>query len=183
MMVEKASPRKSYYAKWYGQNKERISQKRKEAYAQDPEYREKVLSQSAQNRARRRRVPRVKVPRHQVPKKYKTGDGGHVVLYSIGFFSIFIGRSVQSITEWEKAGMLPKTPYIQGTRKFRFYTQRMMEVVRDIVGEKLRLYPVDPLMHEKITEAWRESGVPVDCEDGLEEAVRLTRSVPEKADS
>lgn len=187
-MAERApSPRKEYYSDWYQANRQRISDKRKTAYQEDPDYREKVLSQSAEHRERQRSAPRVKVPRHQVPKRYKIGDGGEVVLFSIGFFAMFISRSVQSINEWEKAKtsdepggprpkLLPSTPYIQGSRKFRFYTQAMMEAVKEMVGTKRRLYPVDPDMLTKIETAWLESGVPIDCEDGMEEALRLTKS-------
>jgi len=170
------SPRKDYYAEWYQANRDRISKKRKRAYREDPSYREKVLSQSAEHRERQRSSPRVKVPRHQVPKEYKTGDGGSVVLYSIGFFAMFIGRSVQSINEWEKNGHLPKTPYIQGSRRFRFYTHPMMDAVRKMVGSKRRLYPVDPEMAHKIENAWRESGVPVECEKGMKVALKKTNS-------
>lgn len=174
MAEESTSPRKRYYADWYQENKERISQKRKEAYRNDPEYRERVLAQSAEHREKRRVAPRVKIPRHQVPRRYPTGDGGEIVLFSIGFFSLFIARSVQSINEWEKAGILPRTPYIQGTRRFRFYSQAMMEAVRDMIGAKRRLYPVDPQMYEKIEQAWRDAGVPVGCEGGLREALAKT---------
>ncbi|MBW2168299.1 MAG: hypothetical protein JRG69_03390 [Deltaproteobacteria bacterium] len=181
-MAERApSPRKEYYSDWYQANRRRISDKRKAAYQGDPEYKEKVLSQSAEHRERQRSAPRVKVPRHQVPKRYKTGDGGEVVLFSIGFFAMFISRSVQSINDWEKedekrGSILPRTPYIQGSRKFRFYTQAMMEAVKEMVGTKRRLYPVDPEMFTKIEAAWLESGVPVKCEDGMEAALKQTKS-------
>lgn len=176
MMAEREpNPRKDYYADWYQQNRERISQKRKAAYQENADYRERVLSQSAEHREKRRQIARVKVPRHQVPRRYQTGDGGEVVLFSIGFFAMFIGRSVQSINEWEKAGILPKTPYIQGSRRFRLYSQAMMEAVQSMIGSKRRLYPVDPQMYEKIQEAWRASGVPVDCEGGMKEALQQTR--------
>lgn len=183
-MAERApSPRKDYYADWYQRNRQRISDKRKAAYHEDDEYREKVLTQSAEHRERQRKAPRVKIPRHQVPKRYKTGDGGEVVLYSIGFFAMFISRSVQSINEWEKAGILPKTPYIQGTRRFRFYTQAMMEAVKEMVGTKRRLYPVDPEMYDKIAGAWEASGVPVGCEDGMEAALEQTKSAQDEVKS
>lgn len=181
-MAERApSPRKDYYAEWYQANKGRISKKRKRAYSEDPEYREKVLSQSAEHRERQRSAPRVKVPRHQVPKRYKTGDGGEIVLYSIGFFAMFITRSVQSINEWERNGILPRTPYVQGTRRFRFYTQAMMEAVKEHVGTKRRLYPVDPEMHDKIVAAWEASGVPVGCEDGFKTALEQTKTAQNEA--
>ena len=169
------SPRKDYYSEWYQSNKKRIAEKRKTAYDEDPEYKEKVLAQSAESRERQRSVRRVKVPRHQVPRRYKTGDEGEVVLYSIGFFAMFISRSVQSINEWEKAGILPKTPYIQGSRKFRFYTQAMMDSVREMIGTKRRLYPVDPDMYKKIEDDWIRSGVPVNCTD-FDSALAQTNS-------
>jgi len=174
-MAKSPSPRKDYYSEWYQANKERISSKRKSAYEKDPDYKEKVLGQSAEHRERQRSTPRVKVPRHQVPKRYRTGDGGEIVLYSIGFFAMFISRSVQSINEWEKSEILPKTPYIQGSRKFRFYTQAMMDAVREMIGTKRRLYPVDPHMYGKIEAEWVKAGVPVNCTE-FESALAQTNS-------
>lgn len=180
-MVQQKSPRKDYYAKWYQENRERISRKRKDAYDDDPEYKRKVLAQSTSHREKHRKAPRVKVPRHTVPRIHKAGDGGKITLYSIGFFSIFVGRSVQSINDWEKRGHLPRTPYVGPPRAkgqgFRYYTESMMVVVKEVIGDKRRLFPVAPDMSERISAAWAESGAPMDKSySNLQKALKATKT-------
>lgn len=191
-MAKEPSPRKDYYAEWYQRNKKKISETRKKAYHEDPKYREKVLARSAEHRESRRKEPRVKIARHMVPVKYTAGDGGEVILYSIGFFSIFIGRSIQSINEWEKPGkpgkkspprppILPRTPYVGPQRKngqgFRYYTKSMMIAVKNIIGNKRRLYPVNPEVYNQIEQAWAETGVPVGKSlSSLEAAIKATKT-------
>lgn len=166
-----------YYEKWYEKNREDVAERRKDRYENDPEYREKVLERSAQYRERQREVTQVRVPRHQKPRMFDM-DGGEVALYSIGAFASYINRSVQSINHWESNGLLPRTPYRVGKRGFRYYSAEMMEVVRRIVGNKRRLFPVDNEMGDAIREAWASLGVPMDCDDGIEKALGLSEFKP-----
>lgn len=167
-----------YFSKWYAENKERVNRRRRRKYHQDPKYRRKVLQQSRDYRETLRSMPQVKMPRFQKPLEREV-DGGKIQLFSVGAFSQFLGRSVQSINHWEKLGVLPKTPY-RDNRGFRYYTRPMMAAVKDEVAGKKRLYPVDPEMHTRITNAWKRAGVPVnevdlDTDGGcMEEAIRKT---------
>ena len=43
LIFEKTRPKGSTFRKWYQQNKERLSAKRKKLYAKDPEYRQRAL--------------------------------------------------------------------------------------------------------------------------------------------
>jgi hypothetical protein len=105
-------------------------------------------------------------------------NGVEVALYSIGAFAAYINRSVQSINHWESNGLLPRTPYRVGERGFRYYSAEMMEVVRRIVGNKRRLFPVDLAMGVEIREMWEALGVPVDCDDGIEVALQKSKLGP-----
>lgn len=165
-----------YYKQWYEQHREEISKKRKRIYEEDEDYRKKVLSDSAKYREKMREIPRIRVARHHIPREYPTGDGGKIVLFSIGVMAIYIQRSVQSIGQWERNGVIPQTPYRSGMRGFRFYTAEMMDAIKSIIGNKRRLYPVDDEMTNLIRQKWIDAGVPVDCEGGLEEAVRQTKT-------
>jgi hypothetical protein len=165
----------AYFRKWYDDNKEALSVKRKKQYEDDPEYREAALQRSAEYREQMREFSQDgKVPRHHIPKRYATGDGGELLLFSVGSFALFVGRSVQSLSHWESAGILPRTPYRSGSRGFRFYTTDMMVIVKEEIGNKKRLFPAPEGMFDRIRERWRALGVPVDCEEGLEEALRQT---------
>ena len=171
--------RPGYFKSWYEENKDDLADKRKERYENDPEYRKKVIEQSRKYRKSNRDAPRVRLPRHQQPKEFELPDGSEIKLYSVGAFALFIRRSVQSINHWQREGMLPMTPYRQGSRGFRLYTKGMMDVVKEFVGDKRRLYPVDPEMGNKIKADWEALGVPVDCEDGLEAALEQTKQQQE----
>ena len=48
----------------------------------------------------------------------------------------------------------------------------MMEVVRRLVGNKRRLFPVDEQMGKDIRDAWARLGVPMDCDKGIEVALQ-----------
>lgn len=152
-----------YFDCYYAENKYDLNERRRRRYHSDPEYREKVLNMSKEYRDRKRQgqPPRARMPRHQAPLRAKTGDGGTIKLFSVGAFAVFLGRSVQSIKHWEKKpAVLPITPY-RDSRDFRFYTKEMMEAVKEVVGTKRRLFPIDPQMYLDIKAAWEALGVPV----------------------
>ena len=46
LIIEKTKPKGSGFRKWYQQNKERLAAKRKKLYAENPEYRQRVLAAS-----------------------------------------------------------------------------------------------------------------------------------------
>lgn len=165
-----------YFKSWYDENKDELAAKRKQRYEDDPEYRQQVVDQSRKYRKGNRDAPRVRLPRHQVPKEHALPDGSVIKLYSVGAFALYVRRSVQSINHWQREGLLPMTPYRAGKRGFRLYTKEMMDVVREIVGDKRRIFPVDPNMGSRIKESWAGVGVPVDCTGGLEEALEQTKS-------
>jgi hypothetical protein len=166
-----------YYEKWYEENKDEVADRRKSRYENDPGYRKKVLERSANYRERQRTVTQVRISRHQKPRMFKL-NGRDVALYSIGAFAGYINRSVQSINHWEKKGLLPRTPYRVGERGFRFYSAEMMEVVRRIIGNKRRLFPVDKKMGSAIRDAWEKLGVPLDCNDGMDAALQQSEFRP-----
>jgi len=166
-----------YYEKWYGENKEEIAEKRKNRYENDPDYKRKVLKRSSDYRERQRSVSQVRIPRHQRPRIFVIDDV-KIPLYSIGAFASYINRSVQSINHWETNKLLPRTPYRVGERQFRYYTAEMMEVVRRVVGNKRRLYPVDKGMGDDIHRMWEDLGVPMGCDGGVEEALRQSDFKP-----
>jgi hypothetical protein len=160
-----------YWEEYYKDNKKKINRKRKKKYHTDEEYRQSVLQASRDFRARKRKEreeqgPQVRSPRHQTPIKKKI-RGGHVVnFWSVGYFALILGRSVQSIGYWEKekktkSPLLPVTPY-RDSRGFRYYTIEMMTTVKKIVGDKKRMFPADRQIYDEIKEAWRKLGVPVD---------------------
>jgi hypothetical protein len=148
-----------YFDKYYKEKKGEISLARKEKYNTDPEHRDKIL-QASRDYRELHREDLVRLPRFQKPLVLEAGDGGSVILFSVGAMASYLNRSVQAMNHWERAGILPPTPY-KDERGFRYYTNEMMAAVRDVVGNKRRLFPVEPTMRESILKGWREHGVPV----------------------
>jgi len=175
--------KEGYFKEYYGENRGEISERRRERYANDPEYRGKVLQRSREYREEQRSQGRVRLPKYAHGRKFETGNGGSIELFTIGAFARAIGRSVQCVNHWERQGIMPKTPYrlLQGSdgreRWFRFYTREQANVVLEIIGEKGRLDPPIDIaaMNKAIMEGWRAAGVPVDCEN-LEDALKSTGS-------
>lgn len=152
-----------YFAEYYAKNKKRMSAERKRRYKQDPEYRERALQASRDYRERQRDDDggvRIRLPRYQKPITATVGDGSKIALFSVGAFAVYLGRSVQAVTHWEKAGVLPQTPY-RNSRGFRFYTADMMAAVKKAVGSRRRLAATDSTMSDGIRRAWEQLGVPV----------------------
>ncbi len=164
-----------YYQKYYEDNKDDINDKRRKRYESDDDYRKRVLKHSQTYRDKKRGRPKVRMPRINQVKTCQAGDGGEVQLFSVGAFATFVQRSVQSISHWEKQGLLPPTPF-RDTRGHRLYTRSMIEAVRDEVGGKRRLFPADPEMSDRIMAAWVESGVPVGTEGDLDYVLAKTRT-------
>lgn len=165
-----------YFKGYYEENKEEILQGRKKRYAEDPAYREKVLKSSQEYRDAQRQEPRVKMPRYQKPLTGSATDGTEVQLFSVGALAVFLGRSVQAINHWEKHALIPRTPY-RDDRGFRYFTPAMMEAIKEEVGTKKRLFPIDPEMQAKIKAKWESLGVPLGYKghDPME-AIALTRA-------
>lgn len=165
--------RPGYFDEYYAKNKEKVNAERRRKYKENPEYRDRVLKASRDYRKRQRDdEDRVRLPRYQTPVVKDTGDGGAVQLFSVGAFASYLGRSVQAINHWEKSEILPPTPYRDG-RGFRYYTRDMMEVVRQAVGTKRRLFPVDENMRTDILRLWKDLGVPVKAQS-MEAALAST---------
>lgn len=167
---------RDYFATWYYQKggKEKVAKRRKEKYDTDPEYRAEVLGRGAEYREARRAENPLRKRRDRGPVVKRLPDGSDIVLFSIGEFADYVDRGIQAVGNWERDGVIPKTPYRRGARGFRYYTLPMMDAVLSEVGGRKRLFPIDPEMGNRIRQKWIDSGVPVDCADGLDAAVAAT---------
>jgi len=165
--------RSEYFKDYYAENRDVINRKRKRRYHTDPDYKGSVLMASQKYRDRHRKPPKIRLPRYSSPMVEKAGDGGEVMLFSVGAFATFLTRSVQAITHWEKNSVLPETPYRDG-RGHRFYTHPMMAKVKELVGDRRRLFPVAGIF-EQIKAGWVELGVPM-AASSMEEALKKTKT-------
>jgi hypothetical protein len=161
------------YRGWYEKNKEALSKRRKERYHKDKGYREKVLEQNKDYRAKKsqeRPAPakvKVRTPKHRKPVTMMVKIGGktqEVDMVHVGAFARAIGRSVPTIHQWERVGLLPKTPfYLIGKNKHeRLYTAEMIGVVRTVLSTRgATVSASDHMFRQEIEEGWTAIGVPV----------------------
>jgi len=161
------------YRAWYEKNKEALSQRRKERYHKDKEYREKVLEQNKDYRAKkakeRPQQPKTKVrtPKHRKPVPMRVKIGGktqEVNMVHVGAFARAIGRSVPTIHQWERVGLLPKTPFllIGKDKQERLYTAEMIGVVREALSTRgATVSASDSAFRTEIEDGWRDLGISI----------------------
>lgn len=108
---------------WYTVNKDKLSEKRKQLYHSDPEYRKKNNETSAKWRKEHPAPSRAGESRF---KKYK---GATIEVFRITAVAEMIGRSDQTIRGWEADGVIPK-PLIESAH--RYYTKKQIMLMREL---------------------------------------------------
>lgn len=143
----------NYNQQYYKKNKDRLSEKRRKKYENDPEYREKIVGNSRKRASMIEKPSRAAVKRQ--PKTYLEADGSRK--YSITFVAWAVKRSIQTIRKWEKDGILPKTPF-RSPSGMRLYTQPMIDIVSEvIIGRGMaRLPNKDKTIYTEIADKWKE---------------------------
>jgi DNA-binding transcriptional regulator YiaG len=159
------------YKGWYEKNKEALSQRRKKRYRADKKYREKILEQNKDYRVRRSQEnpspdkAKVRTPKHRKPVSIKVTIGKviqDVSMVHIGAFARAIGRSVPTIHQWERVGLLPKTPFLLDgkNKQERLYTADMIGVVRTALSTRgTTISASDRNFHQEIEDGWKALGV------------------------
>jgi hypothetical protein len=159
------------YKDWYAANKEELSKKRKEKYDNDSEHREKVLEQNRVYRANKAKeeskvTDSMNVPGIKKPITMQVLLHGALVvkkLVHIGTLAAMIQRSVATIRQWERSGVLPKTPFISGENKQeRLYTEEMARVVKEAIGPNRRKISIkNKDFTEQVVKGWEKLGVQI----------------------
>jgi len=135
------------FSKWWEENKEQRNLERRQRYAKNPVYREKVLDQNRKRREVQRREAEKRRKEEHKAKKASVHPGfeelenvelddGTVFegkLYTIGAVAHAIRRSVQTVRIWEKKGLIETTPYRRAKRGDRLYSSDMILEIRNRV--------------------------------------------------
>lgn len=101
----------SRFQVWYQKNRKKLSKRRRERYNSDPGYREQVLEHT-------------RVYRTKVRKKAKPRPG-----LSVTEAAVRIGRTAQTIREWEKRKLIPKTRDERGYRRYSIQQVGLLRVL------------------------------------------------------
>jgi hypothetical protein len=100
------------YQKWYERNRIAFNQRRRVRYANDADYRERVVNNTRKARSTRQTSPQV----------------SRTFLY-IGEAAKEIGRDVQTIRAWEYRGLIPRSV---NTRGFRVYSTHQVQLLKEL---------------------------------------------------
>jgi hypothetical protein len=107
--------------RWYQNNKKTHNAKRKQRYAEDPQFREKVLEAQKELRSR---APKAEADGRQ----FRKIKGKEVEVFRIGHVARVIERDIQVIRLWEREEKIPK-PSIPGGH--RYYTATQVELLKE----------------------------------------------------
>lgn len=158
-----AKTRSEYYAGWYEDNGDDLNERRRERYANDPEYRTRVKqwNQEARERRRKARKAEKRAEKRAVKMKASAGawktveievDGVVTRMFTIGALARAVGKGISTIRVWERTGVLPETPY-RSDKGDRLYT---VEMVEDIIEDLGRVGKLD---HRRMKKRKKPSSV------------------------
>ena len=93
-------------------------------------------------------------------------------LVYISAFSRGIGKSIPTVHQWERSGILPRTPlHMNGNaKKERLFTKEMIDVVKiEIAKRNGRVASSDSTFRDDVTAGWLKAGVSLKATRVLEE--------------
>lgn len=134
-----------YNKEYYRKNRERILARKRERYASDPKYREKVKRDVAARRAEESACAKVEV------------NGVMVDALKVSEFAEEVGKSVSTINNWQKHGTIPETPF-RSPGGFRLYTSDMARAVKQALSMNERPSRGDKEFCGAVAQLWAECG-------------------------
>lgn len=164
---EKKEIRSVYFKGYYERKKEELAQKRKEKYANDPEYKEKIRSYSIARRDRKKAeferlvelgLAHRKEYKKRGPRTYTVDvKGEQHPAYSISEVAKKINRSKFVLISWVTKGIVPESP-IKTKKGFSLYTDCMIESIGKAIYGKAMVLVRDNI-DKDILNYWKECGV------------------------
>lgn len=113
----------SGFKSWYALNKDALSQRRKAKYRQDPEHRDAIIDRQ---REYRKNHP---TPSRAGQTSYRLVAGKKQEVFRIGKVAEMIGRTDQTIRDWEASDIIPK-PTVQSAH--RYYTKNQVKLMGEL---------------------------------------------------
>lgn len=148
---------KEYFKEWYLRNREALSQRRKDRYRNDSEYRARVLAAPRKPRARVDGAVRIE------GDNLLCTDGVWRRVIGLSDLSDLIGVRAETLSRWHDNGIIPATPYVVGRRKY--FTQNMADAFIGALVEcgystkqRIHIRVGDERLRNSLHAAW--SGLP-----------------------
>jgi len=146
-----------YYQKWYAENREKVLQKRRERYKNDPDYAERVRANARESSKNRKNIPKTGIKKERRPVLVEW-NGKQVTGYSISHLAKRCHKTVGTIRHWIRNCTIPETP-IKTEAGHRLYTESMIMVVAQVVASQERVPIGCQSTHEKVKSGWEKYGI------------------------
>lgn len=115
-----------YFAKWYAENREKLSQRRRDRYQNDAAYREKVLQNSKKSRKSLKEVTE-----DGGSGRLVGADGVERNCYTIGETASLLDVTRETVVQWEASGLMPQDPF---GRSPRCYTAGQVHGIKKAIA-------------------------------------------------
>lgn len=125
------------YQRWYSKNKESFNRKRRERYAVDQEYRDKMIAL-------------VKASRRNTESKRQEG------VLTLGKLAEYVDKSSQTLREWESIGLIPRSVDSNGYRVYRQDQADLIKVLSDAMTEARYNRAVQWKVEQAKAELWEK---------------------------
>jgi len=145
--LDKARKKSASYRTWYDQNKERVAAQRKARYANDPEYRARILENRKKQREREKAQRATREVQGNVieNRKYKTfkvqhDEHGSCVTHflSIGQIARVLELSVPTLRKWEREEVIPPAMY-RSNGGHRLYTIDQVNTIKEVYDRHTKI--------------------------------------------
>lgn len=166
-----------YNSTYYERHRQELLDKKRQRYREDPEYRRKLVDSAVarKKRLREENPPTASKEARRGPMKPKlhridlNGASVDSMMLSAGQLGKALGRTLQTIRNWEKKGILPEAMY-RTERGVRLYTEFQVKKLKEAM-EQARQKDGAMLVRERIAstvfpelarQVWRDFPVGVD---------------------
>jgi hypothetical protein len=139
--MAKTTDRSQYYADWYEQNRAKRNKARRKRYQTDKSFRQAQLEQSRDYKRRNPTPARGSV---------RVVEGEEVPVYRIGALADAVGRTILTIRNWERDGLIPQ-PTASETNHRVYLSHQALLVKRfsDFMTENQYTVRSDPEVQKK----------------------------------
>ena len=134
-MPEAQDKTKEYQRRYYVENRDKISARKRRRYAEDPKVREaarkKAMARYLQSKAKNGGERKVRSRNHP---RVVVVDGETQLFHCVREFAERVGRNVQTITKWEAAEVIPAPPMVDKAGR-RWYSEHHMDTIAKAVAK------------------------------------------------
>lgn len=138
--TEEKLSQQEYNRRYYKRHKDRINERRKQRYHNDPEYRERIKENMRKHRARKkmrdRKLGRRKgmaAPKH-IKVNMPSGDSVTVKMWYVGASAEHIGVQPDTVRRWIYDRVIPDVHY-RTDAGYRLFTDDQVRIMKEIYSE------------------------------------------------